>query len=834
MLIGMSQLRTNMQMTDMLPANQPEVVAYEHAIENFKGIHSIVVAVRGEEQNIRAYITDMHSRIKELEHVEHGMYRNEIDFLKKHGLLLLKTRGIESLSGVLSASSLKEFIAGLNDNFEKEYIAGGDSDKIRKDRTEMLYAFNTIEDFLHLLASEDPQEERVREISDAFLTGPRYMISPDRSMGIMFVQTSLPIVDIERVIELVRNVDALVKEHQEQHSVYAGISGMLVLQRDEMDAATHDMKISFILSLILIIAIFITGFRLFRYTVLAVIPLIIGVIWAMGLTYVFIGSLNTFTAMMGAILIGLGIDYAIHIMALFTEERYKGTPVEEALSLVFAKTAKGIVTGSVTTSIGFLMFVFSSFPGFRDFGVTLGFGILSILAASLVILPILLLIFGKKDVRKPETLSPVMHFFNATVIRHPNIVMLVFLILVVFSAVRFKDIGFTTDLKEIEPKGLESLAINDMLIEKFDFSSDSAIAVSKTLAEAHAIKDDAEDLHTVGTVESIAHYLPEPEEQQKRIAVLKKIRGNTNLDIDKHVHIPGLQEELKRLQDNIIEISDLAYMGGEHKIVDACDALLEKGILENAVEGLKKNASSLQIIQKQFIKNLKEIVIKTQVLKPVTVDDLPKIIKDSYIGRDGTYLTTIYPEGDVWNDEFQPLYLQELDSLKAPLTGTTMLSLQVLNTARVEGKRILLLVVLVIYLVLLVDFRSFKYATLAMIPMALTLVLLIGVMVWCNIPFDFVNIIALPIIIGIGVDDGVHLIHRYKIENKLLPAVQSTGRGILLTTITTMAAFGTLMVSTYQGFMSFGLVLVMGIGWAYILTIFLLSSMLIKIDKING
>uniref|UniRef100_UPI00356287D6 MMPL family transporter n=1 Tax=Ilyobacter sp. TaxID=3100343 RepID=UPI00356287D6 len=109
----------------------------------------------------------------------------------------------------------------------------------------------------------------------------------------------------------------------------------------------------------------------------------------------------------------------------------------------------------------------------------------------------------------------------------------------------------------------------------------------------------------------------------------------------------------------------------------------------------------------------------------------------------------------------------------------------------------------------------------------------LGVMGWTGFKFDMVNIIGVPLIIGIGVDDGVHIIHRYLAEKNIFEAVRSTGKAVTLTTITTIAAFGTLMLARYRGFVHFGLLLTIGVGFAYLLTISLLVSLISIVDGIE-
>lgn len=827
-----TRLKMSTQMMDMLPSDEPSVVAYDRAIKNFEGIDLTSIVVQGNEKDIFNYLEDIKPDIEKLKDVSQVITGSERDFIRQNGLLLTKLKDLKNMKTFFTASSIRDFIKGMNESYEKEYISGEDSGNLSRDKQQMLQQFNTLEDFAKAIKNNEKDPAKLRELADAFIVGKKYMLSPDRTLGLMFVKSPLNLTDLENVVPFIEELEKLVKDKQEKHNVKAGLSGILVLQRDEMVATTSDMQVSSLVSLVLIILIFYLGFRLLRYSLLAVLPLITGIITALGLTYLITGQLNLFTAMMGVILVGLGIDYAIHIIALYTEERDKGTPVREAIDHVFKKTSKGVVTGSITTATAFLMFSISSFPGFREFGIVLGVGIICTMAASIFMLPPLFMIFGKKDLKVHKTKSQILLRAKKLVINKSWYAVGLVLILMAVSVAGVPRLEFSENLKDIEPKGLESLELSDLMIEKFDISQDLTLAVSDTLEEAYALKDKVKDMHTVGAVESITDYMPPVEKQNSRLNYIKGIKASIPRVVDKGLHINSLKEELIRLKNNLIEISDLAFMGGEKKIVSKIDSLLKQTLFTDIANNIKQHKPHLGTFQKYFMGQFMETIRASNDSKILTMEDLPKNVRSNYVGKDGTYLTLIYPEGDVWSENFQKIYNNEIANLKDyTLTGTFIMNHKVMNIAGAEGKKVLLFVVLACFIVLLIDFRSFKYAALAMVPMVGTMTLLIGIMSWLGIKFDYVNIMALPIIIGIGVDDGVHIIHRYLIEKNILPAMISTGRGILLSSLTTSAAFGTMMLGTYQGFVSFGLVLVIGIMLAYLLTVLILTSLVVILDK---
>ena len=155
-----------------------------------------------------------------------------------------------------------------------------------------------------------------------------------------------------------------------------------------------------------------------------------------------------------------------------------------------------------------------------------------------------------------------------------------------------------------------------------------------------------------------------------------------------------------------------------------------------------------------------------------------------------------------------------------------MFLLMNLETIR-EGKLAFLAAVGVIFLVLVLDFKRPLVAILALLPLFSGIAFTLAVMWLLNEKLNYLNVIALPVIIGIGVDDGVHFFHRYLQEGKggLRRAVTSVGRAMLMTSLTTMIGFGSLMLYLMRGMASMGLVLFVGVGMCFLVSITLLPAL---------
>jgi len=150
-----------------------------------------------------------------------------------------------------------------------------------------------------------------------------------------------------------------------------------------------------------------------------------------------------------------------------------------------------------------------------------------------------------------------------------------------------------------------------------------------------------------------------------------------------------------------------------------------------------------------------------------------------------------------------------------------------------DGKNAALLTVFVIFLLLWLDFRSFKYAMIAMIPLVAGVIWMVGIMYLVGMQLTVVNVMALPMILGIGIDDGVHIVHRWRIEGgkKVKQIFASTGKAIFLTSITTMLAFGSLVFSIWRGFGSLGGAMFIGVGACFLSTVIILSGIIGLLER---
>ena len=205
---------------------------------------------------------------------------------------------------------------------------------------------------------------------------------------------------------------------------------------------------------------------------------------------------------------------------------------------------------------------------------------------------------------------------------------------------------------------------------------------------------------------------------------------------------------------------------------------LPEALMSGSVEPLQ-----LSEFQRRFARQLRAALLGMSGTDPITLDILPDQIRNSYVSSDGSrFLTNFLPVQNPWEVGFRRIYTAQLESVTDRATGMVLASDQMYQIAEVDGVRAAITALAVILVLLLIDFRNIALSILTLLPFLLSFGALFGLMAITGIKFDFINIIAVPLLIGMGVDDAVHLNHRYLLEGKgmIHVVIAKTGTAVLV------------------------------------------------------
>jgi preprotein translocase subunit SecF len=249
------------------------------------------------------------------------------------------------------------------------------------------------------------------------------------------------------------------------------------------------------------------------------------------------------------------------------------------------------------------------------------------------------------------------------------------------------------------------------------------------------------------------------------------------------------------------------------------------------------NGSALLELQDRLLATLgKRLSVLERALqaRPIALDDLPDLVVARQLAADGRSRIEVYPTEDISDNDALRRFVTAVQAI-APRATDTPVTLLGAGDAVVDAlRRAVLLAVVLIALALVGLLRSPMDATLVLLPLLLAGILTVAATVWFDVPFNFANVIVLPLLLGLGVASGIHLVMRHRVEGDGTSALQrtsllqtSTPRAVLFSALTTIGSFGTLAISSHRGTSSMGLLLTITIGLTLVCTLIVLPAMLV-------
>ena len=871
-----AQLEQSMRWTDLLPTKSEKTIQYNKVINEFVTATNIIVVVEGEEEKIKAFTEAVVPQIKLATDPKDGQlytkridYKQDVDFIRKHGLMLVKADDLQNMKELYQNPNLVPLLTNLNNSFEKEYVGKKESISTREKEDNTIIILDGISNLISVMqdysSGKIHSPEEAQKAIDKLLLGEPYLLSYDKQALIINVIPNFSMTDMSKMISgtdtIQKVVDKVLKDYPE---VKAGLTGMIPLGRDEMVYSEQSMGYTSIFAFIAILILLILSFRMWAAPLFALLNLAVGLIWAIGLTAILVKSLNIMTSMVAVILIGLGIDFSIHIISIFTENRSMGKSIDKSIEETFLKSGKGILTAGLTTCAAFLALVISSSRGMKEMGIVSSTGLLAILIVTFLFLPSLLVLRerrlekklaeGKiktKPVYKDISFQSFGKSCNWLSRRYSATLICAILITIILLISALK-ISFDHNYMNMEPKGLTSITLQDTILDKFDLSMDYALLLTDSIEELREMAKKLKNVKSVALVDDISIYLPSFEEQQKRIPIIREINHAISSATLKHdlteAEFNQLLLELERLEMNIMEIQDMAFIGGQDKVDNKCSEIIgdpdnpqSKNIISEFIVSLENNQlksiKGLEEFQKYAAPYFKKTALKMATVENIKFEDLPLSILDRYSNRNrNQFLMTIFPSGNMWQDiDYLNRFTNDLDRVSEKVTGMPPVMKELISVIGNDGKNAALLTILVVFMLLWLDFRKIKYAVIAMIPLVAGFVWMVGLMKLTGMQLTVVNVMGLPMIIGIGIDYGVHVVHRWRIEEtgKVNKIFASTGKAILLSALTTMLAFGSLVFSIWRGFGSLGAAMFIGVGACFLSTVIILSGIIGLLERKN-
>ncbi len=657
--------------------------------------------------------------------------------------------------------------------------------------------------------------------------------------GRIFLVTAQAVVEglnadaVERFRQLVEETRA------EVTGVNVGLTGEPVLEHDEMDQSQKDSTLASVVSLILCALIFIYGYQETGRPVKATISLIIGIGYTMAFTTATVGHLNILTITFVPILIGLAIDFGVHLVTRYEEELRHGRTEEEALTRAMVFTGQGIFTGAFTTAGAFLAMGITDFKGIQEMGIICGGGLLICLIPMMTFLPVLLL-RGRQNVLDHE-IAKVDHRERIENIwlRRPVLVVVVTVVMSGFAGWHMRKVTFDYNLLHMQSAGLPAVQFEEKLIHAVTAASTNAgngrsvlfaAVVADSVEEATALEARIRKLKLVAEVDSIARFSAGNE--ARKLAMIGEVKESlATLHFATPDTTPAKIPDLSRTLFSLGGYCGLARdtaQAEEPEIAGQLDTLRKaidrcrKKMNEGSPADVEAHGVKLGVFQRALFDDLGatfDALRDQDNREGLRVQDLPQALRNRFVGMTGKQLLQVYPVSNLWERVHQEAFVKQLREALDPdgddhpiITGTPVQLYEYTSLLKRSYEEAALYSLAAIVILVLIHFRSPGSVVLALLPVGIGALWLGGVMGWFNIPLNPANIMMLPLIIGIGVTNGIHILNRFAEEQTPSILAKSTGKAVLVSGLTTIAGFGSLALAKHRGIESLGYVMATGVA----------------------
>lgn len=664
----------------------------------------------------------------------------------------------------------------------------------------------------------------------------------EADLQLLFVRPAGDLTQLGPVLEAIDAIRALARELEQHPGLRVRVTGDRAVHSEEMSLVIGEAVLSGCLSLVLVTLILFYCFRSFRLVLATLLTLLAGLTWTAGLAGLAVGQLNALTSAFAVVYIGLAVDFGIHFGLAYLEQPGGGKlPVLRATG---EYVGSALIFCALTTAIGFYAFIPTAYTGVADMGIISGTGVFLGLIATLTLYPALIALgLDDSGARAGATQRRFEIHLPTFPIRFPRAVCGTVAVLTVACAASLVWLRFDMNTLNVRDPRVESVqALKDLLSDS-ERSVWTIEVLTQDLAEARALAERLEAIEGVHHVNTVESFLPE--DQAGSLAIFEQMRSDLKAPLELSDDQAG--EGLDRLiaLDYTIEGYSVALdidaelrggMGDEEALVKSAERLRTAlGVLNGRLDAAAgpPDIDALEADLFGELPDLLESVLDALPMRTVSLDDLPSDLRARYLAPDGRARVEVFSDARLAEpgelERFSDLVHSVRPDAGGAAAGTVALARAIVDSLQ----QALATAVVVIAVLLLVLWRSIKYTLITLTPLFVGAVTTAAVTVFADIPFNFANIIVLPLILGIGVDSGIHLVHRHlkglRGAGSLLRT--STANAVFFSALTTAGSFATLALSHHLGISSLAHMLTVGVTLMLAANVIVLPALLTLVDS---
>lgn len=628
----------------------------------------------------------------------------------------------------------------------------------------------------------------------------------------------------ERPLEKLRSLAATIES---RYPVEVRLTGPVPIEDEERGTISRGAGLAAALSFILVCLILFTGLRSPRLAGSILATLFVGLIWTAGFATIAIGSLNLISATAPVLFIGLGVDFGIQFGMRYREGREGGADHASALREAASGAGGALTLAALAAVVSFLAFLPTDYRGLAELGIIAAGGMIIALVANLTLLPALLTLLPVQ----PKATAPSGHTLrrlNFSATGHGRLVLWAAIPVAVVAAVPISRVQFDFNPLNLKDPSTEAVRTFQELLSDPETTPYRIEVLADDLASARQLADKLKNLKEVERTITLASYVPSNQEEKLAIIdqmalVLQPIFMPLSpvappTPLERHQAFKTFEQQVARAA---------AHPGSK--------ALLEPlSRLNNQLERLKGVPGwpdkALVELEQRLVGGLPKALQRLQQLlmaKRIDLGDLPQDLTSRYLAQNGRARLEVIPAQDVSDNQALRQFVQAVQAIAPKATGTPVALLEGGKTVVEACLQATGVAVVGVTLLVFMILRSFRETLLVLLPLALTMTLTLAASVVLEVPLNHANVIALPLVLGLGIAFGIYLVLRQR-QGMAIDQLfhSSTSHGVLYSALTSMASFGTLALADHRGMSSIGLLLTLTLALALVCTLVLLPAVM--------
>ena len=636
------------------------------------------------------------------------------------------------------------------------------------------------------------------------------------------------------------------------HGISVRLTGNPALNYEEMAGLLWDIGLGGVITFCFVVLVLLRALRARGLVIAAIVTLLAGLVWTGAFAAAAVGSLNLISLSFAILFIGLGVDFAIHLGMSYADglhrtiagvssaspSRYESIADQHdaALEHAIEQIGSSLVICTITTAIGFYVFMPTDNRGVAELGLIAGTGMVVNLFLTVTLFPALLATVCRLD---PARDVPRAMTFRSTwwsgLSGHPRIVACIALALLCIGAWQAYNVNFDANVVRMRDQETESVeTFNEMLEAAGQRSPWPMDVIAPDLESANRIAREVESLEVVELAVTLADYIPSDQEEKLMLLEDVGMLLDAPRQVDPHQEDPTPQEQIAALsalrdflEDPSIEGEASALVMSMQELRNRLDEFLERAESDQDVD---QSLARLEVVLLGGLTDQLSRLREATLIDGVELEDLPSQLTDRMLTADGRARVQIFPSEQLTDEVAFTRFAREVQRVIPGATGLPMNLIAFAEATRSSFEDAMLYAIVLITSFLAILWRRPAPVFLVLAPLALSNVVTVGIMTVFGIAFNFVNVVVVPLLLGIGVDSGIHLVHRAEAlarsghHGDLLSS--TTARAVFYSALTTTVSFGTLALSSHGGVASLGIVLSIGMALTVISNLVVLPALL--------